>query len=304
MADSRIEDQITAIINGEPYSKELYSRVEAILQSMIDNTPYDLPTYSRLEDLLLEWKETSVSGDISVEGLSVTDNGTYTAPSGTAYSPVTVNVSDIPAVIESITITENGTYTAPSGVDGYSPVIVNVSPSLPDTYEPLEYVTLNGYTGFVMLNYALLSGDIVEAYTAPFAESLSGEHAFFAAPGYIEGCYQDGSLTKWGSGCVDLIGSRPATANTKYLSRIQMTYANADFTIGYYNDSVIYFFGKIYSLTIIRPTKDQSGTEVGSVKLLDFVPAKRKSDNKVGLYDMVNQVFCVSTTGTDFGEPT
>ena len=32
-------------------------------------------------------------GSISVEALSVTQNGTYTAPTGTAYSPVTVNVS-------------------------------------------------------------------------------------------------------------------------------------------------------------------------------------------------------------------
>lgn len=31
-------------------------------------------------------------GDITVEALSVTENGTYTAPSGKAYSPVTVNV--------------------------------------------------------------------------------------------------------------------------------------------------------------------------------------------------------------------
>lgn len=30
-------------------------------------------------------------------------------------------------VIESLSVTENGTYTAPSGVDGYSPVTVNVS---------------------------------------------------------------------------------------------------------------------------------------------------------------------------------
>ena len=223
-------------------------------------------------------------------------------------SEARADLADLENYVESMTpvalsATENGTYTAPTGVFGYSPVVVKVGPSLPDTYEELDYVTLNGYTGFVMLNYALLSGDIVEAYTAPFAESLSGEHAFFASSGYIEACYQDGNLTKWGNGCTDLIGSRPATANTKYLSRIQMTNTSANFTIGYYNGS-IYFFGRIYSLTIIRPSKDQSGTEVGSVKLLDFVPAKRKSDSKVGLYDMVNQVFCVSTTGTDFGEPT
>lgn len=33
------------------------------------------------------------SGDITVEQLNVTQNGTYTAPSGKAYSPVVVNVS-------------------------------------------------------------------------------------------------------------------------------------------------------------------------------------------------------------------
>ena len=64
--------------------------------------------------------------DVSVVSLSVNDNGTYTAPSGTAYSPVVVNVSDIPSVIEPLSITQNGTYTAPVGVDGYSPVTVNV----------------------------------------------------------------------------------------------------------------------------------------------------------------------------------
>lgn len=31
-------------------------------------------------------------GDVSVVSLSATENKTYTAPSGTAYSPVTVNV--------------------------------------------------------------------------------------------------------------------------------------------------------------------------------------------------------------------
>ena len=35
----------------------------------------------------------SGGGGVTVEALSVTSNGTYTAPAGTAYSPVTVNVS-------------------------------------------------------------------------------------------------------------------------------------------------------------------------------------------------------------------
>ena len=36
---------------------------------------------------------TSSGGGVTVNSLSVTQNGTYTAPTGTAYSPVTVNVS-------------------------------------------------------------------------------------------------------------------------------------------------------------------------------------------------------------------
>jgi len=48
-------------------------------------------------------------GSVTVESLSVTDNGTYTAPSGTAYSPVTVNVQqdiDIKTVSSSISNTK------------------------------------------------------------------------------------------------------------------------------------------------------------------------------------------------------
>ena len=48
----------------------------------------------------------------------------------TAYvngQKVTGTASDGSAVIEVLNVTENGTYTAPSGVDGYSPVTVSVS---------------------------------------------------------------------------------------------------------------------------------------------------------------------------------
>lgn len=96
-------------------------------------------------------------GDVSVEELSVTDNGTYTAPEGKAYSPVKVNVPkgitpsgtksitangnydvtnfasasvNVPSpapTTQALTVTENGTYNVPSGVDGFNPVTVNVS---------------------------------------------------------------------------------------------------------------------------------------------------------------------------------
>ena len=73
-------------------------------------------------------------GDIPavVNPLSVTENGTYTAPEGVdGYNPVTVNVPS--AIIESLSVTENGTYTAPAG-KAYSPVTVNVPvPPVPGT---------------------------------------------------------------------------------------------------------------------------------------------------------------------------
>lgn len=56
---------------------------------------------------------------VNVQPLDVTENGTYTAPEGVAYSPVNVNVQggggEASAIIKPLTITENGTYSAKSG---------------------------------------------------------------------------------------------------------------------------------------------------------------------------------------------
>ena len=54
----------------------------------------------------------------------ITQNGTYDT---TLNDEVTVNVSGGGAVVQPLSVTQNGTYNPPSGVDGYAPVIVNVS---------------------------------------------------------------------------------------------------------------------------------------------------------------------------------
>ena len=249
------------------------------------------------------WNEAGEGGgsDVSVVSLSVGENGTYTAPSGTAYSPVTVNVSDIPAVIESITINENGTYTAPSGVDGYSPVVVNVSPSLPDTYEEIDYVGISGYVGFDIPNYVSNVNDVIDIESS--TDTLSGSQGFFGSRGNYELYYESGSLMTWGTPIVDLIGTRAIEANVKYPSKAKFVAVGYPASFGFYSYSDYFFYGKLYSCSISRPIVDQSGTQIELRKIIDLIPVKRKSDNKIGMYDLVNQIFCVSTTGTDFTAP-
>lgn len=59
-------------------------------------------------------------GGVTTQPLSVTENGTYTAPSGTAYTPVTVNVptgGSLPSVIGKI---DGGSFTLASDTVGTS----------------------------------------------------------------------------------------------------------------------------------------------------------------------------------------
>lgn len=93
-------------------------------------------------------------GSATIEALSVTQNGTYTASGSVdGYSPVTVNVSAPAPTIESLSVTSNGTYTAPSGTDGYSPVVVNVPTGLTNVVTGTFKGTTTGAAIDVTLNY-------------------------------------------------------------------------------------------------------------------------------------------------------
>lgn len=59
----------------------------------------------------------SGGGGVDVEALSVTQNGTYTAPSGKAYSPVTVNVSGGGGASNVVTGTFTGTAGGAMNID-------------------------------------------------------------------------------------------------------------------------------------------------------------------------------------------
>lgn len=65
-----------------------------------------------------------------ITGISITENGRYTAPLGVdGYSPVNVDVDADPE-LQDKNITENGTYSADEGYDGLNQVVVDVQPEL------------------------------------------------------------------------------------------------------------------------------------------------------------------------------
>ena len=91
------------------------SRTEAILTAMLDGTPSSElpPPQSRNEDLMLQvLDKINAGGDITVESLSVSANGTYSAPSSKAYSPVVVNVPNTYAAGDEGKVVSSGALVA------------------------------------------------------------------------------------------------------------------------------------------------------------------------------------------------
>ena len=97
--------------------------------------------YELLKDRIINGS--SSGQEAIIQSLSISANGTYTAPADVdGYNPVVVNVPERVPVVESIDITANGTYTPNEGVDGYNSVNVNVPERVP-VVESKE-ITANG----------------------------------------------------------------------------------------------------------------------------------------------------------------
>ena len=180
---TRNEALLQGIVDDTPASEfpPPQSRTEAILTAMLDGTPSSElpPPQSRNEDLMLQVLDKINAGGVEVEALSVSANGTYTADTGKAYSPVTV---DVEPNLESISVTENGTYTPDIGVDGFSSVEVNVSGGGDHEIEDaLVERTLSAYTNSrvsAVGSYAFCSAQILTQVTFNNA-SVIGNSAFF-----------------------------------------------------------------------------------------------------------------------------
>lgn len=255
----------------------------------------------------IPFKKGSKGGDATeVESLEATENKTYTAPTGKAYSPVVVNVPAVPPVIQQLTATSEGTYTAPSGVDGYSPVIVDMSYRLPDAYEQLDYIICPSFSASAGFSISdAMPGYTIIDFTVSLIESTNSEIAF---GGYNGGnkyeFYVKNMTGAVFSNAIDLNGfSKSMQINTPYrLISMGTNWAGiSGISIGYFRIDAYIFKGRIHHVKLFN----YENVGVGDTEnvLYEFYPAKRKSDNKIGMYERVNDVFYSSTTGTEFEAP-
>lgn len=73
-----------------------------------------VPANKNMANLATAIGSISSGSSTTITPLSVTENGTYTAPTGTAYSPVTVNVSGSESVGITREVSSGGTYQMPA----------------------------------------------------------------------------------------------------------------------------------------------------------------------------------------------
>ena len=107
------EGDLEPITRKEQYIKHLYDETQVV------------PEYPKTREEYFINKAGEELHDVTIEQLTVTENGTY-SEAGKAFSPVVVNVPE--PTLKTKSITANGTYTASSdNADGYSIVDVNVS---------------------------------------------------------------------------------------------------------------------------------------------------------------------------------
>ena len=113
-AQSRVEAALQNMLGASNELEPAQSRIEKILYNMLGYN-YELePTQSRIEALLKQILEQGGpgGGEITRERLDVAANGTYTAPSGKAYTPVVVAVPNSYAAADEGKVVQNGALIA------------------------------------------------------------------------------------------------------------------------------------------------------------------------------------------------
>ena len=251
---------------------------------------------------------------ISVSAVDNTIDSNITAnniKSGVTILGVTGTYEGSGGTLITKTITENGVYNASSdNADGYSQVTVNVSGGrkLPVGYTELEYITTIGDV-YIDTGIKLANTDIVEvefknnngtsaSYGALYGIYATGESSAFYANGTYYG--YDSTNTQvntnvavdgnWHKVVHDFVNGTLTLDNTvtAFTPFTFTNTVNCGLCARYSNRYGYFWRGSVKRFTVTR----------GSSAICDLIPAIRKSDDAVGMYDIVrNQFFSKLNSG-------
>lgn len=228
------------------------------------------------------------------------------------YTPV-----EMPGAIENIpsggggstlitkTVTFDGTYlAADDSADGYSKVTVQtISPTLelPEDYQEVEYLAFNeGYikinsiptigiwkckasTSIASTNYAQT---IIGFYANDFSSSSSTYN--YSIRVHISDMYA--YVYSATEGMTTGYENVPVTLNEPFEIWASIVQPSGKSAVGAYSiaGNHYYLYGNVYSIEAFAPADPQNYVLKTMLKL---VPCYRKSDNRVGLYDVVAETF-------------
>lgn len=247
---------------------------------------------------------------VTVEPLSVTENGTTVAPTGKAFSPVSVNVQP---TLQSKTATENGTVTPDQGYDGLSSVIVNVSgggggggddPSIPAEYQQVAYLGFTG-TQFILASVSMQQYQVIGVKALIGAEASNNEQDIVGFDNAESIYFQNGSVTRYGQSSLYFPVAPNALSVAKGAEFAYYMAYNATgsktLIIGRYKSSgsdphPIETGGRVYWAKIMQA--DTSDLKFSNVYW--FVPCVRKNDNVAGFYEAINGTFYTNQGTGDF----
>ena len=248
--------------------------------------------------------------DIEIEPLQVTENGTFTAPTGKAYSPVEVNVKqwadELKGIVDGSATELSG---LPSGLSKIKPyAFYHSTRQLPSEYVQLESVHFNGDT--VLLTDVPRESNCVAEIDAMMDGTRSISQVLYGFDGSGNGGSYFGVMPNtsvWSLGS----GFNYSSAFVRTQITIVPNYVSPS---NYSITAVINGTSKTRSGTITGVARNAMiggcinssngldytiiGTVYGEIKFFrsnvlayNYIPVKRLSDNKVGYFDSVNNVF-------------